>query len=165
MPFFSAAIATRQANERFDGSASKPPPSSVLVSLGSTAIIQSKEGLLGVGYNAESAKEMDDMRRLPLLVESVDDLHERAKSLQMCGRYEESISDFTAVIMHNPRNAHAYFRRAFAQKSIRQYEQSAEDFERAKELDPSNPDLIVNYRQIHETEVIVLCDAGREKRY
>ena len=65
-------------------------------------------------------------------------MHEIAKCLQMIGDYEEAIKCFTAVIDLNPRNAHAYFRRAFVYKSMREYEMAAEDFERAKELDPES---------------------------
>jgi len=43
--------------------------------------------------------------------------------------------------------------------------QASEDFERAKQLDPSNPDLVVNYRRIHDTDVVVLCDPGGEKPF
>ena len=63
-----------------------------------------------------------------------------------------------------PHNAHAFFRRAFAFKSVGNFKQSADDFETAKSLDPANPDLIVNYSAIHETDCIVLCDPGRERR-
>ena len=83
----------------------------------------------------------------------------------MCQCYEDALSDFSAVIVHDPGNAHAYFRRAFCLKSLRRFDESAYDFEKAKELDPGNPDLVVNYRNIHDTEVVLLCDAGCEKRY
>lgn len=62
----------------------------------------------------------------------------------------------------DPQNAHAYFRRGFAQKSLKRFEEAAEDFETAKRLDPMNPHLIVNYSQIHDIHVIVLCAAGEE---
>ena len=37
-------------------------------------------------------------------------MHERAKSLQMIGRYQEAILDFTRVLRMHSKNAHAYFR-------------------------------------------------------
>ena len=94
-----------------------------------------------------------------------NDLHERAKALQMCGRASESIRDFDKVIDRCPRNAHAYFRRGFANKSIGNFERAAEDFERAKALDPTNPSLAINYRNIGDVECIILCDAGREPHF
>ena len=94
-----------------------------------------------------------------------DDYHERAKALQLCERFEDSLADFDRVIERNPRNAHAYFRRAFVHKSMRNFERAAEDFERARALDPNNPSLAINYRNIGEVEVIILCDAGREPVY
>ena len=47
-----------------------------------------------------------------------NDFHERAKALQMCSEAEAALDDFTAVISINPRNAHAFFRRAFAHKAL-----------------------------------------------
>lgn len=44
-----------------------------------------------------------------------------------------------------------YFRRAFVFKSLGDFEKAAKDFEHAKQLDPGNPDLVVNYRTIHDT--------------
>jgi len=43
-------------------------------------------------------------------------------------------------------NAHAFFGRAFAHKALKMYDAAAEDFERAKQIDPLNPKLIVNFR-------------------
>ena len=99
------------------------------------------------------------------IIDEEMDMHEIAKCLQMIGDYEEAIKCFTAVIDLNPRNAHAYFRRAFAYKSMREYEMAAEDFERAKELDPENPNLAINYRNLYDVECIVLCDSGNEPVY
>lgn len=97
-----------------------------------------------------------------------NDYHERAKALQLCdgedgnGRLEDSIADFDIVIERNYKNAHAYFRRAFCHKSLGNYDRAAEDFERARALDPNNPNLAINYRNIGDVECIILVDAGRE---
>jgi tetratricopeptide (TPR) repeat protein len=95
----------------------------------------------------------------------VNIIHERAKAHQMERMFTEAIDDFTAVIKYNPRNAHAHFRRGFAWKSMGQFEKAADDLETAKILDPSNPHLVVNYSQIHDTECVILCSAGEEKAY
>ncbi|ETW07866.1 hypothetical protein, variant 1 [Aphanomyces invadans] len=92
-------------------------------------------------------------------------LHERAKALQLEGYYEEAIADFTQVILHNPTNAHAHFRRAFAFKSVGRVAEAAADIETAKLLDPTNPHLMVNYKNLHDTECIVLCVPGHEVEY
>ena len=44
--------------------------------------------------------------------------HERAKAYQMLEEHDLAISDFDMVIQYNPRNARAYFRRAFSYKAI-----------------------------------------------
>ncbi len=36
----------------------------------------------------------------------------------MIGEHEKAIKDFTNVIKRNPKNAHAYFRRAFSNKHL-----------------------------------------------
>lgn len=56
----------------------------------------------------------------------------------MLEKHKEAIDDFSSVIKNNPKNAHAYFRRAFSYKALKDYNQAAEDFELAKSLDPSN---------------------------
>ena len=109
----------------------------------------------------------DESLRTPESVagQLTDDYHERAKALQLCGRLEESLADFDRVIERNPRNAHAYFRRAFVHKSMSNFDRAAEDFERARALDPNNPALAISYRNIGQIEVIILCDAGREPAF
>ena len=87
--------------------------------------------------------------------------HELAKSQQLVGRYSDAIVNFSKVIDSDPGNARAYFRRAFAHKSLQHYDRAAEDFQRASEIEPANPDLIVNYSKLHETDVVVLCDPGK----
>ena len=64
-----------------------------------------------------------------------------------------------------PRNAHAHFRRGFAWKSLGKLEEAAEDFERAKALDPDNPYLVLNYSQAHLTEFVILCPPGQEPEW
>ncbi len=45
-------------------------------------------------------------------------IHERAKAYQMIEEDEKAIVDFTEVIKRNPKNARAYFRRAFSLKRL-----------------------------------------------
>jgi Tfp pilus assembly protein PilF len=61
-----------------------------------------------------------------------------------------------------PNNPHAYFGRAFAFKALKNYSGSSEDFEKAKFLDPLNPKLIVNYKQVYNVRYIKLCNPGEE---
>ncbi|KAF1328316.1 Mitochondrial import inner membrane translocase subunit tim16, partial [Globisporangium splendens] len=88
---------------------------------------------------------------------------ERAKALQLEKYFEEAIDDFDFVIQHNPNNAHAYFRRGFAHKSLGNLQDAASDFEATKLLDPANLQLVVNYKEIKGTECIVLCAPGEER--
>lgn len=62
-----------------------------------------------------------------------------------------------------PNNSHAYFGRAFAFKNMREYSKSADNFEKAKELDPENPKLIVNYKKIYDIKFIKICEPGKER--
>ena len=62
-----------------------------------------------------------------------------------------------------PSNAHAYFGRGFAYKNLKEYGKGANDFEKAKELDPENPQLVVNYKKIYNIKFIKICDPGQEQ--
>lgn len=75
----------------------------------------------------------------------------------MIERHEEAVADFDEVVKKNPKNAHAHFRRAFSLKALKvsntsfddsnlttiscvqRYPEAADDFEKAKTLDPLNP--------------------------
>ena len=46
-------------------------------------------------------------------------IHERAKAYQMIELHEKAVADFNVVIRKNPKNAHAFFRRAFSLKSLK----------------------------------------------
>ncbi len=59
-------------------------------------------------------------------------------------------------------NPHAYFGRAFALKAVRDYFRAAADFEKAKELDPNNALLKVNYKQLQQIVYISACRPGEE---
>lgn len=45
-------------------------------------------------------------------------IHERAKAYQMIEEHENAVLDFNELINVNPKNAHAYFRRAFSLKAL-----------------------------------------------
>ena len=92
-------------------------------------------------------------------------LHERAKTYQMIDDHENAVKDFDLLIKKNPKNAHAHFRRAFSHKALKNYAQGAEDFEKAKELDPLNPKMVVNYKKLKNISCIVLCKPGEEKTF
>ena len=92
-------------------------------------------------------------------------MHERAKAYQMIEMHKEAVEDFDTVIKNNPKNAHAYFRRAFSHKALKVFSQAADDFEKAKNLDPMNPALVINHKKLKEVTCIVLCEPGEEKNY
>lgn len=83
----------------------------------------------------------------------------------MIEQHEKAIEDFTSVIRINPKNAHAHFRRAFSLKQLKRFAEAAEDFEAARALDPMDPKLVVNYKQLKGVQCIVLCEPGKEKIY
>lgn len=75
---------------------------------------------------------------------------------------EQAVEDFNAVIERNPKNAHAHFRRAFSLKALKKYAEAADDFERAKDLAPLDPKMVVNYKKLKGVSCIVLCEPGEE---
>ncbi|RLN61029.1 hypothetical protein BBJ29_004164 [Phytophthora kernoviae] len=92
-------------------------------------------------------------------------IHERAKALQLERYHAEALADFSFVIAQQPTNAHAYFRRGFAHKALGDFKTAASDLQTARLLDPNNLQLVVNYKELHDVECIVLCAPGKEKRY
>ena len=83
----------------------------------------------------------------------------------MIDNHEQAVADFNLVIKKNPKNAHAYFRRAFSHKALKNYPSAADDFETAKSLDPLNPKMVVNYKQLKGVACIMLCKPGEEKDF
>jgi len=47
----------------------------------------------------------------------------------MIEEHEKAVEDFNVVIRNNPKNAHAYFRRAFSHKALQNSSQATDDFE------------------------------------
>ncbi len=82
--------------------------------------------------------------------QNISYIHERAKAHQMIEEHEKAVDDFTKVINMNPTNAYAHFRRAFSLKKLKRFAEAANDFEAAKELDPMEPKLVVNYKQLKD---------------
>ena len=104
-------------------------------------------------------------RAIECVASDIRYIHERAKAYQMIEYHKEAVEDFSAVIKRNQKNAHAFFRRAFSHKALKNYPAAADDFEHAKELDPLNPKLVVNYKKLKGVTCIVLCKPGDEKVY
>ena len=83
----------------------------------------------------------------------------------MINYHEEAVKDFNAVIKKSPTNTHAYFRRAFSLKALKRFSEAAEDFEKARELEPTNPNIQVNHKKLKGVSCIVLCDPGKEPSF
>lgn len=79
--------------------------------------------------------------------------------------HQKAVADFNVVLKKNSKNAHAYFRRAFSQKSLKNYSAAADDFEKAKELNPMDPKLVINYKKLKGVTCIVLCRPGEEPTF
>jgi tetratricopeptide (TPR) repeat protein len=92
-------------------------------------------------------------------------VHERAKAYQAIEWHTDALNDFNQVITMNPANAHAFFRRAFSFLSIGEFKRATVDFEQAVKLDPLNPALVVNYKQVKDVKFIVLCEPGDEPQF
>jgi tetratricopeptide (TPR) repeat protein len=83
----------------------------------------------------------------------------------MIEMHVEAVADFDAVIKRSPKNAHAYFRRAFSLKALKEFAKAADDFEMAKNIDPLNPQLVINHKKLKGVGCIVLCEPGMEKDF
>ena len=59
-------------------------------------------------------------------------IHQRAKCYLLTDQNEKALSDFHELVKMQPKNSHAYFGRAFAFKALKQYEEAAEDYQKAK---------------------------------
>jgi tetratricopeptide (TPR) repeat protein len=90
-------------------------------------------------------------------------LHERAKANQMLKRHQDAIEDFGVVIKMFTGDDRAIFRRGWSYKALGLFLLAAEDFERAKELNPEQKLYQLNYRNIGDIETIILCPAGEER--
>ncbi|KAF4653777.1 hypothetical protein FOZ61_008696 [Perkinsus olseni] len=89
-------------------------------------------------------------------------IHEMAKALQMCGEHEKALRNFSEVLRWQPLNARAMFRRAFSFKALKMFDEAAEDFEAARELEPNDMRFVVNYKKIADYEAVTLGPAGYE---
>ncbi|KAF4738820.1 hypothetical protein FOZ62_000066, partial [Perkinsus olseni] len=89
-------------------------------------------------------------------------IHEMAKALQMCGEHEKALRHFSEVLRWQPLNARAMFRRAFSFKALKMFDEAAEDFEAARELEPNDMRFVVNYKKIADYEAVTLGPAGYE---
>ena len=58
--------------------------------------------------------------------------HERAKCEILLDQSMNALKDLNEVIKMQPNNAFAFFRRGFAHKALRLYDQAAEDFLKAR---------------------------------
>lgn len=58
--------------------------------------------------------------------------HERAKCEILLDKNEEALKDLNEVIEQQPENAFAFFRRGFAHKALKKYDEAAEDFMKAR---------------------------------
>jgi len=48
-------------------------------------------------------------------------------------------------------------------KALKEYAKAADDFEKARNLDPMNPKMVINYKKLKGVTCIVLCEPGEEK--
>ncbi|EEQ97725.1 tetratricopeptide repeat protein, tpr, putative [Perkinsus marinus ATCC 50983] len=66
------------------------------------------------------------------------------------------------VLRWQPLNSRALFRRAFSFKALKMFDEAAEDFEAARELEPDDIRFVVDYKKIADFETVTLCPAGHE---
>ena len=78
------------------------------------------------------------------------------KVCQMRHKYSEAVDYYTRTIELDPSNAHAFFRRAWTHKALRDYMAAGEDFEIAKGMRPHDPNFSLEYKQIQALEFVVV---------
>ncbi|POM77188.1 Hypothetical protein PHPALM_5464 [Phytophthora palmivora] len=117
----------------------------------------------GTNQEGEPHEPSDNQTQQQLHEAQLMYIHERAKALQLERYHAEALADFSFVISQQPTNAHAYFRRGFAHKSLGDFNAAAHDLQTARLLDPNNLQLVVNYKELRDVECIVLCAPGEEK--
>ncbi|GMH52264.1 hypothetical protein TL16_g01194 [Triparma laevis f. inornata] len=88
--------------------------------------------------------------------------HERAKAAQMCKKHHEAVENFSKVIKLSQLDHRAIFRRGWSYKSLGLFLLAAEDFEKARGLQPDCKLYKLNYRAIGSVECIVLGKPGDE---
>ena len=81
----------------------------------------------------------------------------------MIGDHYLALDDFNVVILNQPKNANAHFRRAYSCKCLKMYNEAAEDMFLARNLAPDNRMLIVNAKQMTGVEVMVVAQPGEEQ--
>jgi len=120
---------------------------------------------IGIAYsNLEKHEEAIEPLSKAIELEPIPRyFHERAKCHILLERNGSALKDLNAVIDKQPENAFAFFRRGFAHKALKKYDEAAEDFMKARELSPTDPRLIINKKQIYQTKYRKLCEAGEEE--
>jgi tetratricopeptide (TPR) repeat protein len=93
----------------------------------------------------------------------VNAAHEKAKALQLLGDHDEAIRYFTLFLAACPSSSAGYLRRAFSYKCLKFFDASADDFETAKQLDPMDTRLLMNYNALHDISTVILNAPGEEK--
>ena len=119
-------------------------------------------GNVNVNVNVND-NDSDNDSDLDNVVDPILFYHERAKCLQMIGKHEDAIEDFSKVIKEKDDDDRAIFRRGWSYKNLGLLLLAAEDFERAKGLNPEKQIYDVNYRCIGDVETIILLEAGKER--
>ena len=87
--------------------------------------------------------------------------YERAKVYQNLQMFEEAVADYTTVLESNPNLAQAWFRRAFANKALHKFELAIADFEKARQIDPLNPQYNVNHRFLKNVNFLPTAQSCR----
>ena len=60
--------------------------------------------------------------------------------------FESAIDDYTTILNMNPYNPKVLFRRGFAYKAIKKYQEAIVDFAKAKSMDPANARFNINHK-------------------
>ncbi len=107
--------------------------------------------------------DSDNDSDLDNVVDPILFYHERAKCLQMIGKHEDAIEDFSKVIKEKDDDDRAIFRRGWSYNTLGLLLLAAEDIERARRLNPEKQIYEVNYRCIGDVETIILLEAGKER--
>ena len=89
---------------------------------------------------------------------------ERGKCQMNLNKWESAIEDFNYITENlNPSLIHPIFLRAWCYKNCGKPKLAGIDFETCKEMDPSNINIHVDYRTLHQIRFVMLYPPGEEQ--
>ena len=135
---------------------------------------QARLGAIKAGAEFETARQQffsgDLDKALRTINSAIGNAPQVTKSYTLRGRillergdYEDAIESFDAAIAMDPGQIDAYFNRAISYERVNRWQQAIRDYERCRELDPTEPrylvamaDMLVEMGRVNEARAMLL---------